>query len=199
MKKENWIAALAICLVVIGIGSGILLYSSNVYKNKTIKIQEARKEKYQAQNKLANLQTDLELIKKYKNKLHVKELLFQEEDRLSWIEALDIIQKNLAIPHLNYELGEQSVLELPALRPSNLILRKSSLKIWLYIPHEEYLSRFISQLKERKIGLFFLSECSLSGNAPIEIALDAINVNATCTIDWVSATEKPDAHNVYEF
>ncbi len=116
------------------------------------------------------------------------------EQRLTWVEALRGIARELSLPSLRYEIGAQKLwkTELPLEVGLHQIYRtEMTLDMGLF--HEGDLPRVLQVLESRSRGHFTVDSCSLERNAPL-FGMDPrrANLNAACTLHWYTL-RLPDA------
>jgi hypothetical protein len=111
-----------------------------------------------------------------------------EERRLSWIEALQDVNRELKLPVLKYDIRPRQAFEL---RDTDFVLNEkitlyeSVMQLNLGLLHGGDLFVFLSELKKRASGLFEVRACDLR-LASTELQFDAQhpNVNALCQLAW---------------
>lgn len=122
-----------------------------------------------------------------------------EEHRLSWIEALQDVNRELKLPVLKYDIKPRQAFELRDTEfvPNDKItVYESVMQLNLGLLHAGDLFVFLSELKKRASGLFEVRSCDLQ-RASSELLFSAQNpnVNALCQLAWytigVAAGEEP--------
>ena len=116
------------------------------------------------------------------------------EQRLTWVEALRGVARQLSMPSLRYEIGAQTAWqpELPLEIGLHRVYRtQMTLEMGLF--HEGDLPRVLQALESRARGVFSIDTCSLARNAPL-FGVDPrrANMNAACTLQWYTV-RLPDA------
>jgi len=111
-----------------------------------------------------------------------------EEQRLSWIEALQAINADLRLPTLRYEIDQQSAATIAGMRmPARLDLRRSRMRLRVGALHEGDILKLLERLRDEGNGFMVISQCSLqrNGSGP-EVRVDPrqANVDTRCAVDW---------------
>ena len=109
-----------------------------------------------------------------------------EEQRLSWIEALQAINAELKLPILRYEIGQRAPVPLTraSFDASRLHLYRTPMTLEIGALHEYDVVTLLQQLAARGAGLMDLSSCRFSQSGPIRFNPRSANVQASCTLDW---------------
>lgn len=105
------------------------------------------------------------------------------EDRLAWIEAAQLANRDAGLYGLDYRLMPRTA--APAELAQGLPLGQTSMTLTLPLLVETDLTRFLAALKLRAPGIYRVRSCRLSrlGNAPFE-AVDRPQLQAECELLW---------------
>jgi len=110
------------------------------------------------------------------------------EERLSWIEGLQVTNEELRLPRLEYEIGQQQSLVPSGLAvPQRLELRRTPMRLSLGALHEGDILRLLGRLRDRGNGLMEISYCSFDRNgAGPDVVVDPnrANIAARCELQW---------------
>jgi hypothetical protein len=109
------------------------------------------------------------------------------EARVNWVDGLRIANTGADLYGVDYQLGPQTPLrEGAGSNSSQLPMQHSVMRINFKLLHEEDLMRFFSELKEQKIGLFALNECSLARSGSGLTPRSEPNLQADCELSWIT-------------
>lgn len=116
------------------------------------------------------------------------------EHRLTWVEALRGVARELSMPSLRYEIGAQSAWqsELP-LEIGLHQIHRTQMTLDMGLFHEGDLPRVLQALDASARGLFSIDNCSVGRSGPL-FGVDPrrANMNAACTVHWYTL-RLPDA------
>lgn len=112
--------------------------------------------------------------------------LFDKQKRLEWIELITQLRDRRQIFSIDYNISAQKpfvgmVANLPALTS------KIDLKIALL--HEQDLLNFLKDFQQQAPGVFLLDFCSLQRSGDVDRAEVAPNIEANCTLQWLTLKE----------
>ena len=143
----------------------------------------------------SDLVRDLELIEQYRNLYNEYKAsgLVGEERRLSWVESLQSANQVLRLPTLTYNLQPQETFGRPDFKPKrDVVVKSSPMVLSMGMLHEEDLFALLEGLRLSISSLFTVDSCSMSRRTGIDRSLDTkkANLNATCTIRWVTIDAK---------
>ncbi len=113
------------------------------------------------------------------------------EQRLSWIEALQTINRELDLAKLRYDIARQKRLDLGAAgsTPAGLALYGTPMEVTMEALHEGDVLTLLDRLRGQGKGLMALRGCRLElarTDGRIRMAAEAANIAATCTLHWYS-------------
>jgi hypothetical protein len=111
------------------------------------------------------------------------------EQRLSWIEVLQDVNKRLQLSSLQYEISPQQKAELSDLNlPQNILLNVSKMKLSAGLLHEGDMIELLETLKLRANGFYALDSCELATqlNARRSLRYQAgvPFITMDCTLNW---------------
>ena len=122
----------------------------------------------------------------------VEQNIIGEEKRLDWIESIEKIRNRLNIFSVKYKLEPQETLDMGGtdLPGSSFDLHRSSMTLGLSLLHEGQLLNFIDALSEEAKGMYLLDSCILTRNDLIRKLKFTPNLEAECTLGWITLNEK---------
>jgi hypothetical protein len=141
--------------------------------------------------RIKNEQEDLQgYYHQYQNL--VEQNIIGEEKRLDWIESIEKIRNRLNIFSVRYKLDPQETLDMVGtdLPSSSFDLRRSNMTLGLSLLHEGQLLNFIDALSEEAKGMYLLDSCVLTRNDLIRKLKFTPNLEAECTLGWITLNEK---------
>lgn len=198
MNKIDW-SYLRKPLIMLGVAilvSAALIVAGYQYE----KVQEEAYQKaysgLQATHRqYSKLVRDLDLIEQYRNIYteYKASGLVGDERRLSWVESLQNANQVLGLPTLTYNLLPQEGFGRPDFRAKrNVLVKSSPMVLSIGMLHEEDLFALLDGLRSSINSLFTVDSCSMSRRSGIDRLLDTQNpnLNANCTISWVTIDDK---------
>jgi len=122
----------------------------------------------------------------------VEQNIIGEEKRLDWIESIEEIRNRLNIFSVKYKLDPQETLDMVGtdLPGSSFDLRRSNMTLGLSLLHEGQLLNFIEALSEEAKGMYLLDSCVLTRNDLVRKLKFTPNLEAECTLGWITLNEK---------
>ena len=112
--------------------------------------------------------------------------LFDKQKRLEWIELIAQLRDRHQIYSIDYNISAQKPLEGMV---ANLPVFASKIDLKLTLLHEQDLVNFLNDFQQQAPGVFLLDSCSIQRNGDtIEVKL-APNIEANCTMQWVTLKE----------
>ena len=122
----------------------------------------------------------------------VEQNIIGEEKRLDWIESIEKIRNRLNIFSVKYKLDPQETLDMVGtdLPGSSFDLQRSSMTLGLSLLHEGQLINFIDALSTEVKGMYLLDSCILTRNDLIRRLKFTPNLEAECTLGWITLNEK---------
>jgi hypothetical protein len=117
------------------------------------------------------------------------------EQRLSWIEVLQQINKELKLPALKYEISPQAEADLPHLRlPQNIAIKVSNMNLVAGLLHEGDMIDLFRMLTAQANGLYALQSCELasrmSASRIVRYQPGVAYINLTCLLSWYTVEIK---------
>jgi hypothetical protein len=127
----------------------------------------------------------------------VEQNIIGEEKRLDWIESIEKIRNRLKIFSVKYKLDPQETLDMVGtdLPSSSFDLRRSNMTLGLSLLHEGQLLDFMGALSKEAKGMYLLDSCILTRNDLIKKLKFTPNIEAECTLGWITLNEK-DVDNI---
>lgn len=191
--KRTALVFLALLLASIAFLCGSFFY-------KQVQLDEERIVKAQirsTRSQIANIMHDSELINTYQSAYTglIDKGFFDEENRLAWIEQLDMTVARLVLPDLHYQIDSQYELKKDLYStPHGMNLFKSQLTFQTSLLHEGDLLELIADLKGLSSGLLIVDQCLLSRRNKAVNNVDKknklnFNFHARCTVFWYTAGE----------
>lgn len=188
--SRNYIIAFVIALVFsISIYIAIDKYSQTISQDF---IQQERAYN-QAQNDFRQAEKDRTLYKQYLTdyRRFINQGLIGEEKRLSWVEELEAINKNMALPRLSYAIEPRKEIELPHIRVRNRNIRinVSEMNIQAGLLHEGDFVNLFNLLDQNAAGFYSLKSCELRSGFNSNItSFNPRNayLNIDCALDWLT-------------
>ena len=139
----------------------------------------------------SNMVNDIDLLEQYKAQYegYRDSGLVGEERRLSWIESLEAANSGIQLPQLSYNLLPQEKFNRPGLKVARKVAVNSSpMELDIGLLHEEDLFAYLEGLRQSIENLFTVDSCQFGRRGNIDSPLNTqnVNLNAFCTIRWVS-------------
>lgn len=112
------------------------------------------------------------------------------EQRLSWIEQLQALNREYKMSSLRYDISPQEQAELPALDPSgNIALYVSTMSLQAGLLHEGDAITLWRDFRSQAKGYYALKACSLDSSdigpdAPLNYSPGNSYVQMNCELDW---------------
>jgi hypothetical protein len=183
---------MAILALILG---AIAVYVSNDMLNEAQQSKIiADQEWLDAVHKLERTKNEQEDLQGYYHQYQnlVEQNIIGEEKRLDWIESIEKIRNRLNIFSVKYKLDPQETLDMVGtdLPSSSFDLRRSNMTLGLSLLHEGQLLNFIEALSEEAKGMYLLDSCILTRNDLIRKLKFTPNLEAECTLGWITLNEK---------
>ncbi|MCK5715019.1 MAG: hypothetical protein KAH64_03580 [Nitrosomonadaceae bacterium] len=137
-----------------------------------------------------NEQEDLQgYYRQYQNL--VEQNVIGQERRLDWIETIEKIRNKLNIFSVKYKLEPQETLNFETVTSSNSFdLHRSNMTLDFSLLHEGQLLNFLDTLSEEAKGMYLLESCTLTRNDFVRQLRFIPNLQAKCTLGWITLNEK---------
>ena len=184
LKRTQWIALLAVILIALAVAAG--LWTSAGARKAQVERDAAAARKSEVERRLARVRTEEQEIKTRTQQFQQMELagITGQEKRLDWTELLRGLQQQLRLPGMSYEFGPQVPLETTT--NTGYAYHSSQLKIQLRLLHEEDLLNFINRLQREAKAMVLVRGCKLVRPPATNSAGGAVQLNAECTMEWVT-------------
>lgn len=199
MNKFDWqiikrsVSILIIVITVIGAICGFSYYlhedSARNYRNARNNL-DSIKSNYEDLIKRNNIY--VEYAKKYQQ-LKAKGVIGQE-NRLTWIEALQETNRSLKLPSLQYTISPQQDYQLELIGSDfyDVQVKKTDMSINMGLLHEEDMLNILAGLQNKARGHYLIDDCTITpSNIPktiSEIEISKPLLTADCNIHWLQVT-----------
>jgi len=178
--------ALILGAVLIYVSDGVL---TQAQQSKII----ADREWSEALRKLERTKNEQEDLQGYYHQYQnlVEQNVIGIERRLDWIETIEKIRNQLNIFSVKYKLEPQETLNLENNSTSNSFdLHRSNMTLDFSLLHEGQLLNFFDALSEEAKGMYLLENCTLTRNDLVRQLRFIPNLQAECTLGWITLNEK---------
>jgi hypothetical protein len=178
--------ALILGAVLIYVSDGVL---TKAQQSKII----ADREWSEALRKLERTKNEQEDLQGYYHQYQnlVEQNVIGIERRLDWIETIEKIRNQLNIFSVKYKLEPQETLNLENNSTSNSFdLHRSNMTLDFSLLHEGQLLNFFDALSEEAKGMYLLENCTLTRNDLVRQLRFVPNLQAECTLGWITLNEK---------
>lgn len=187
--QKNGIIFIVVALLSYGLYYGVSSFSKRV--SGDFAKQERAYSKAQSQYQLA--EKNRTLYKQYLTdyRKYLDKGLIGEEKRLSWIEELEAINKNMALPKLSYSIEPRVEAELQHIKNRNkkIEMNVSQMEIQAGLLHEGDFLKLFSTLEKNAAGFFSLKECTLQSrfnNKIKQYSPRNAYLDVNCVLDWLT-------------
>ena len=184
LKRTQWVALLAAILIALAVAAG--LWTSAGAHKAQVERDAAAARKSEVERRLARVRTEEQEIKTRTQQFQQMDQagIIGQEKRLDWTELLRDLQQQLRLPGMSYEFGAQVPLETTT--DTGYAYHSSPLKIQLHLLHEEDLLNFINRLQREAKAMVLVRGCKLVRPPATNSAGGAVQLNAECTMEWVT-------------
>ena len=184
LKRTQWVALLAAILIALAVAAG--LWTSAGAHTAQVERDAAAARKSEVERRLARVRTEEQEIKTRTQQFQQMDQagIIGQEKRLDWTELLRDLQQQLRLPGMSYEFGAQVPLETTT--DTGYAYHSSPLKIQLRLLHEEDLLNFINRLQREAKAMVLVRGCKLVRPPATNSAGGAVQLNAECTMEWVT-------------
>ncbi|THB67672.1 MAG: hypothetical protein D6B27_04130 [Gammaproteobacteria bacterium] len=136
----------------------------------------------------------VEYAKKF-NQLKSKGMV-GNENRLSWIEALQHANSSLKLPQINYNISPQKLIPPEMIDPAiiEVSVTRTAMELQLEMLHEGDLFHLLEVLKQKSGGYFILDECTMNQTRRFkeeEIDITKANIRSNCKLSWIQVSLQP--------
>jgi hypothetical protein len=184
-RLSGSLAAAAISLALLG---GVVHGADTWLERKARAFRQARSSLAEAANQYRSASDDRAVYQQYAKRFRDMDRRgwIGKEQRLSWIEGLQAINKELKLPVLRYDIGQRTPVALSdaPFDASRLHLYRTPMKLEISALHEYDITTLLQRLSEKGQGLMALSSCNLDQPGPVRVVPGATNVEAECALDW---------------
>jgi len=183
--------SLLLVLTALLLATGSMLWSRELAQDAAQHLQQQRNALNSAQQQLDRGRQQQQLIATHMDAYQALATrgFVGEEDRLAWIEAAQLANRDAGLYGLSYRLTPRTR-SLPVLS-QGLPLGQTAMVLTLPILVETDLMRFLSALKARAPGVYRVQGCRMSwlSSAPFE-AVNQPRLQAECDLLWFTVSGK---------
>jgi hypothetical protein len=183
--------SLLLVLTALLLATGSVLWSRELAQDAAQHLQQQRNALNSAQQQLDRGRQQQQLIATHMDAYQALATrgFVGEEDRLAWIEAAQLANRDAGLYGLSYRLTPRTR-SLPVLS-QGLPLGQTAMVLTLPILVETDLMRFLSALKARAPGVYRVQGCRMSwlSSAPFE-AVNQPRLQAECDLLWFTVSGK---------
>lgn len=182
---------LAVLLVALVISISLWSWANTYNTMRHDEYTRLERDNMQARRQYSEARRDRALYKQYLDSfLHYRNMgIIGDEQRLSWIEELESISRELKLSTLRYEISPQAAAEMDGLRlPNGIMLNSSNMKLTANVLHEGDILYLLDELSQRAKGLFAVRSCDLISrimqNSDFRYRPNASYVDMACELEW---------------
>jgi hypothetical protein len=183
--------SLLLVLLALLLATASVLWSRGLAQDAAQRLQQQRNALNSAQQQLDRSRQQQQLVATHMGAYQALATrgFVGEEDRLAWIEAAQLANRDAGLYGLSYRLTPRTR-SLPALA-QGLPLGQTAMVLTLPILVEADLMRFLSALRQRAPGVYRVQGCRMSwlSSAPFE-AVDQPRLQAECDLLWFTVSGK---------
>ncbi len=191
LPRTRGLLIISVLTLVLG---AIIAYVSN---GVLIEAQQSKiiadREWSEALRKLERTKNEKEDLQGYYHQYQnlVEQNVIGQERGLGWIEAIEKIRNKLNIFSVKYKLEPQETLNLETVTTSNSFdLHRSNMTLDFSLLHEGQLLNFLDTLSKEAKGMYLLESCTLTRNDFVRQLRFIPNLQAKCTLGWITLNEK---------
>lgn len=191
LPRTRGLLIISVLTLVLG---AIIAYVSN---GVLIEAQQSKiiadREWSEAHRKLERTKSEKEDLQGYYHQYQnlVEQNVIGQERRLDWIEAIEKIRNKLNIFSVKYKLEPQETLNFETVTTSNSFdLHRSNMTLDFSLLHEGQLLNFLDTLSKEAKGMYLLESCTLTRNDFVRQLRFIPNLQAECTLGWITLNEK---------
>ena len=191
LPRTRGLLIISVLTLVLG---AIIAYVSNgvLIEARQSKIT-ADREWSEAHRKLERTKSEKEDLQGYYHQYQnlVEQNVIGQERRLDWIESIEKIRNKLNIFSVKYKLEPQETLNFETVTTSNSFdLHRSNMTLDFSLLHEGQLLNFLDTLSKEAKGMYLLESCTLTRNDFVRQLRFIPNLQAKCTLGWITLNEK---------
>ena len=191
LPRTRGLLIISVLTLVLG---AIIAYVSN---GVLIEAQQSKitadREWSEAHRKLERTKSEKEDLQGYYHQYQnlVEQNVIGQERRLDWIEVIEKIRNKLNIFSVKYKLEPQETLNFETVTTSNSFdLHRSNMTLDFSLLHEGQLLNFLDTLSKEAKGMYLLESCTLTRNDFVRQLRFIPNLQAKCTLGWITLNEK---------
>ena len=191
LPRTRGLLIISVLTLVLG---AIIAYVSN---GVLIEAQQSKitadREWSEAHRKLERTKSEKEDLQGYYHQYQnlVEQNVIGQERRLDWIESIEKIRNKLNIFSVKYKLEPQETLNFETVTTSNSFdLHRSNMTLDFSLLHEGQLLNFLDTLSKEAKGMYLLESCTLTRNDFVRQLRFIPNLQAECTLGWITLNEK---------
>ena len=200
MKQIDWayIRIPAIIFLVVSLVAVMLFVSANEYYDAIYRNFSTQEQMYTAvKRRFDEARRNRALYQQYlaEYKSLRERGVIGEEQRLSWIEELQNINKKYHLTGLRYEISPQKKASLPKITPpKNITINVSTMKLQAGLLHEGDIVGLWHDLQTNAKGMFAPDECEFESRfrrgQAVTYTQNSSYVKMQCELDWYSIMAK---------
>ena len=198
MNKIDWsfLKRPLIFLAVSALLSGGLIFgASHFEQNAEAAYQQSISSLRKAHSRYENMVNDIDLLEQYTNRFtdYKASGLVGADRRLSWVESLEAVNRQLKLPRLAYNLREEEDFTRGGLKVGrNVQISSSPMELQISMLHEGDIFNLIDELSNSISNLFSVDSCRLTLLAQVgqSFKTNRPNLNGRCVIRWISIDAK---------
>jgi len=183
--------SLLLVLTALLLATGSVLWSRGLAHDAGLSVQQQRNALNNAQQQLDRSRQQQQLISSHLDAYQALAArgFVGEEDRLAWIEAAQLANRDAGLYGLDYRLTPRTK-SLPILA-QGLPLGQTAMVLTLPLLVESDLMRFLSALKARAPGVYRVQGCRMAwlSSVPFE-AVNQPRLQAECDLLWFTVSGK---------
>jgi hypothetical protein len=183
--------SLLLVLTALLLAAASILWSRGLAHDAGLRVQQQRSALNNAQQQLDRSRQQQQLITTHLDAYQALAArgFIGKEDRLAWIEAAQLANRDAGLYGLDYRLTPRTT-SLPALA-QGLPLGQTTMVLTLPVLVESDLTRYLTALKARAPGVYRVQGCRMSwlGSAPFE-AVNQPRLQAECDLLWFTVSPK---------
>ena len=176
---------------------GIIAWLKHYSDQRQLVFENTQGAYRQALQSYDNARRDKNLYRQYLDSFsaYQQEGVIGEEQRLSWIEQLQAINKKLKLGSMHYEISPQSDAALPGLTiRGNISVKVSQMTLSAAVLHEADALTLLDQLGAGAQGYFSIKQCDMISRInraeKPRYYPGASYIDMDCVLDWYSVEVK---------
>jgi hypothetical protein len=195
---KNLQKELTLFLVSIAIATLIIVISQSWWQSARNDRDMAANDLLEAKQRYYTALDQKKLLEEFENKfLQLEELgVIGNEQRLSWVDAIETITADNKIPYIKYKIDKRQPANSQTLTENypGIDLFKSKMILDMQLLHEGDLYTIINALNARAKGLFDVNSCTIIRNPAqvtslIQSTTDK-NFSVVCELNWYTMQKK---------